>query len=219
MKYGLDCVSPPAPSQAQEMRELGWEFLGVYVGGPRATSGSTWQQRDGVRHPVRDIRDAGLDLFLPIYVGRNTPWDAPGSLNFEQGLLDGDDANRCTGTCGFDGQSPLALDVEAQTYYANRAGCEAYISGWVQQVNAAGHPAGVYSSMECLSVLDASEIDFKWGAAWSREKFYGRPPVDRFDPATPPPWELWQFAGGSIAGVDVDTNSAVDGFTFARYAL
>lgn len=218
MQYGLDMLTPPTPQQAQAMRQLGWSWCAAYVGGPRAAAHATWQENASDQlFPVRTIA-AVFDGFLPIYVGKNAPWDAPESFTYESGLADGDDATILTGRCGFDSPTPLCLDVEYGTWQANPTGVEEYIRGWVERVNGAGHRAGLYSDIETLNHYEHRPdlIDFLWGAAWVRGSFNAAP-AGGFDPQVPPPWDAWQFGGGTIAGVSVDCNSMIDAFPLAGY--
>jgi len=219
MKYGLDMVYPPNRQQAQTMREHNWSWIGVYIGGPRAASDRAWNQ-DEERDifPVRRLADI-FDGFLPIYVGRNQPWDEQRVFNRQQGISDGDQANVLMGACGFDQNQPCCLDVEYGTFQNHPADTKEYILGWVQRLNEAGHPAGVYSDIATLNALEiGEEVDFKWGAAWVRGAFNIWVPDGQFDPQQPPPWDVWQFAsGGQIGGVNVDLNSMTDDFQLAQY--
>jgi Domain of unknown function (DUF1906) len=217
MQYGLDMLTPPTPQQAQAMRQLGWSWCAVYVGGPRAAAHSAWQEQNG-RFPVKDIAGA-FGGFLPIYVGKNAPWDVAESFSYDAGLADGDEANGLTGACGFNSTTPLCLDVEYGTWQANPTGVEDYIRGWVERVNGAGHRAGLYSDIETLNhyVHRPDLMDFLWGAAWVRGSFNAAP-TGGFDPQSPPPpWDAWQFGSSTIAGISVDCNSLVDGFALAAY--
>ena len=220
MKYGVDCLYPPMPEQAVRMRNLGWTWLAVYVGGPRAAAHSAWQEVDQLRYPVRDLAPH-FDGFLPIYVGKNAPWDRPEAFTYDTGLQDGQDADDLALACGFAANTPLALDLEYGTWQAARDAVHEYVRGWVEAVNRAGHPAGLYSDMETLDQYQNRPdlIDFLWGAAWIRGGFTNSCPAGRFDPSSPPPWQVWQYAGGNIAGVQVDTNSMTDDFELARYGL
>src|SRR5258708_1235991 len=116
-KYGLDMVYPPTIVEAQQMVQLGWTVCCVYIGGPRATAHFAWHQVDGTNYfPVKDISgEGGFSDFLPIYVGRNVPWDTQSNF-LTKGISDGDDANTQTGACGFGPESPLCLDLESGTY-------------------------------------------------------------------------------------------------------
>jgi hypothetical protein len=225
MQYGLDMAFPPTPEQAAYMRQLGYTFSGVYIGGPRALSHDAWQQRDGERYPVRDIASAFDGGFLPIYVGRNEPWDSRSHFTSYQGKLDAADANTSTGACGFDSGSPLCLDLEYGTYQKHPMETTNYVRAFANVVRAAGHVFGIYSdpgTIEGLRQHMPQLLDFVWGASWVRgwtDLDTPNAPVGMFDPLDPPPWDAWQFGGGVIKGVSVDLDSATDAFTFARYAL
>lgn len=217
MKYFLDMVEPPTVDQARAMVVNGWTGCAVYVGGPRAAAHDHWHQVDGVRAPVGDL--AGIfDFFVPVWVGANQPWDVESAFSFANGVADGEKADQDTGACGFGPTTPLGLDVEYGTFQAHPDATLQYILGWVSSVNAAGHPAGVYSDLETLSHLEPGlQVDWKWGAAWVRGFRGAGAPIGGFDPSSPPPWDLWQFASTSIAGVSVDCNSAADSFVGATY--
>lgn len=217
MNYFVDMVNPPTVQQAQNMRAGGWSGCAVYVGGPRAAARGSWRQLDGERYPVRDLVDV-FDFFVPLWVGRNVPWDLPAAFTTEMGVEDGAQADSDTGACGFASWTPLGLDVEYGTWQAHPEETRAYILGWVTAVNAAGHPAGVYADIETLNGLQLGiEVDWKWGAAWVRGYSSHSAPVGEFNPADPPPWDMWQFGQATIAGVDVDCNSALESFAGAKY--
>lgn len=210
MHYGVDLTYPPSPQWAQQVAALGWDWLAVYVGGPRATARDSWQQRDGQRYPVAVI-NPHISRFLPIYVGRQFPWDGPGAFGPQSGRLDGEDANKLTGACGFDSTTPLCLDLEYGNYQRYGDRVIEYVQGWVERVNAAGHPAWLYSDIETLSKIQlGTMIDAKWGAAWVRGAATSTPPAGQFDPAQPPPWQAWQYANGQLVGVNVDFDSITD---------
>jgi hypothetical protein len=213
--YGLDCLYPPTREVAEDWRQYGWQWLAVYIGGPRAAAGRSWQEIEGLHTPVRDLGDTFLG-FLPIYVGANFPWDPPQQFNYERGLQDGKDADDCLARCAFASPSVVCLDVEYGCWqnYGDRV--VDYVRGWVEAVNDAGHRAGVYSDIDTLNRLPLGElVDFKWGAAWIKGGFSEMPPEGHFDPESPPPWDIWQYAGGELENVSVDVNSARDGFEFA----
>lgn len=217
MRYFVDMLHPPTRAQARAIRDLGWAGCAVYTGGPRAAARHTWQQVDGQRYPVRELADI-FDFFVPIWVGRNAPWDAAASFSWGHGVEDGQTADADTGACGFGPTSPLGLDVEYGTYQAHPVETLQYILGWVSAVNSAGHPAGVYSDIQTLNALEAGlQVDWKWGAAWVPSYASSSAPVGEFNPAEPPPWDAWQFGGVTIDGVTVDCNSASDTFAGASY--
>lgn len=217
MRYGLDMLYPPSRTAAEIMQARGWQWLNVYIGGPRATARNSWQIREGVSYPVADVAPY-FEGFLPLYVGRNAPWDRPGDFNYQQGIEDGDEANELTGACGFDSNTVLGLDLEYGTWQAAPHGAEEYVRGWVERVNAAGHPGVLYSDIETLNHLDKPElIDFVWGAAWIGGTNFENAPLGQFDPSWPPPWDVWQFGSGRIGGIQCDCNSSTDAFPLAAY--
>lgn len=212
MKYGIDSAYPPSRSVATRIFANGWRWSICYVGGPRAVH--AWDNAS-----VGVVASAGF-LFLPTYVGRTRPYDPTSAFNYAQGKRDGAEATVLTGACGFNEPTILCLDAEYGDYQDNPAGFIEYTRGWVEVVNSAGHPAGVYSDTQTLSHLEqGTQVDFKWGADTGRRALNyinpvtSGPPVGRFDPASPPPWDAWQFAFGSSYDVD----SATDSF-FGRMA-
>lgn len=212
MIYGIDSAYAPTRYQAGRIFSLGWRWSICYVGGPRATNKWTNAQ-------TGTLATAGF-TFVPTYVGRNAPWDGPEAFTFDQGAADGVEADVQTGACGFDGTTILALDLEYGSYQAHPAATLQYVLGWVSQVNAAGHPAVLYSDPHTIAYIGTPDIvDFTWGASYvANGRSYLRPPVGSFDPSSPPAWSAWQWAdNGLIAGAGVDLNSAVDDFPFASY--
>jgi hypothetical protein len=213
VKYFLDCLNPPPNATARTMFNNGWTGLCVYVGGPRCAAGHQgWPNA-----AVGKLAAVGF-TFLPLYVGRNQPWDAPSAFTRSAGLHDGQEATVLTGACGFSELTILGLDMEYGTYQANPDGVRDYLAAWVEVVNGAGHPAVLYSDIDTLNHLgDPTLVDFLWGAAWVPKAFTTRAPVGRFDPSWPPPWACWQFGTGTIGGVAVDANSCTDAFPLASY--
>jgi len=221
-KLGLDMAYPPTIPQAQQMSTLGYTACGVYTGGPRAMAHNAWHQIDGDRYPVRDLVPYFTDGFVPICVGRNTPWDSGAMFTFRQGVADGNQANSDTGACGFDSDSLLVLDVEYGTYETYGLRVVTYITGFVSVANAVGHKVYVYGDEVLCNYLYPHRqfVDGVWGA--DQNWFPGADasaPVGRFDPLLPPPWDAWQFGNGIVAGVSCDFDSYVDDFPFAKYAL
>ena len=210
VQYGLDSAFAPSLEQAQALWVRGWRFFGGYIGGPRAAH--AWSNTDFHR-----LADVGF-TFIPIYVGRNRPWDLPAAFNFEQGVQDGDDSNIRAGACGFDENQAIALDVEANsgTGALGQALLD-YVDGWCQQTHAAGHPTIIYTSSSLLTML-GDHFDHKWGAEWVGNKLqHNAPPWGLYDPGEPPPWTFWQFADNVSNGA-YDGNSATDDAPLAVYA-
>lgn len=212
MLYGLDCLNPPTSAQGNEMWRLGWRFLGMYTGGPRAAAGHHGWPNESVGR----LADLGF-RFLPIYVGRTFPYDGVADFTYEQGLADGDDSNILAGAAGFNAAQVVVLDAEYGDWQNEPASFGEYLRGFVERSNGAGHPVCLYSDPETLNQYGNDMIDFKWGAAWQRGPFSTVPPYGRWDPALPPPWDAWQFGGGTVAGVSVDLNSLRDDFPLAEY--
>jgi glycoside hydrolase-like protein len=212
LRYFLDAAYPPTTAAARRQFALGWTAYGGYVGGPRAAN--VWSHAAFER-----LADIGF-TFVPIYVGRTSPYDRPGAFNYDQGKEDGTDACVQTGACGFNETTILCLDAEYGDYQNEPEGFAAYLTGWVEVVNGAGHPAVLYSDPRTIDILGVPElVDWTWGADYvTNGRRYSSPPDGQFDPAIPPAWHAWQFAdNGLIGGAACDLNSATDDFPFASF--
>lgn len=208
MKYGLDCLAPPTNAQASLMRQLGWQWLNVYTGGPYLTGHTPWPNAR-----VAALAALGFQ-FLPLYVGQQSTSGMHGTLTYDQGIADGTEATVLTGACGFNETTILGLDLEGGNPIAQ---AREYVRGWVEVVNGAGHPAVLYCDPTTAHYLGTPDlVDFVWVADWVVHNLR-RAPVGRFDPGTDPPWDAWQFGGGIVAGVPVDYDSATDDFPLADY--
>lgn len=202
------------------MQALGYTWLNVYIGGPRALAHTAWHQQDGVSYPVRDLAPYFSDGFLPTYVGRNVPWDQGSAFTAKQGIADANDACSQTGACGFGPTTPICLDVEYGTYEKYPAATLRYIAGFVSVCNSVGHPVVVYGDQALMNALRIGlDVDGKWGAD---QLLLGQhdAPADvwgQFDPASPPPWSHWQCGSGTVAGVSVDYDTATDDALLAQY--
>lgn len=222
MLFGLDMAFPPTKKQAAAMGRLGYTFCIAYIGGDGALAGDSWHIIDGQRYPVGDIAASFSHGFMPTYV----PGQDPTGYNATSGAGDGADACTKTGACGFDSGSPLFLDIEYGMYANNPTGVLDYIPAFVGVANAAGHPVVVYGSTSLVNYLVDQGwvgpiVDGVWGADPVGFNKTNAPAATwtPYDPASPPPWMFWQCGNGTIAGVSVDYNTAIDGALLARYAL
>lgn len=209
MLYGLDAAYAPTRTGARTLWSQGWRFFGGYIGGPRAAH--AWSNADFGRLAKIGFR------FIPIYVGRNLPWDAPAAFNFNQGLADADDSNTLAGACGFNADQPICLDVEANpgTGTMGQALLD-YVDGWCQRTHDAGHKTIVYTSASIMAMI-GSHFDYQWGAEWvGNSGQYTTPPWGLYDPSEPPPWTFWQFADNIQNGA-FDGSSAIDDAPLAVY--
>ena len=191
------------------MFALGWRWYGGYIGGPRALN--TWANSD-----FGTLARAGF-VFVPYYVGRTDPWDDVASLTWDDGFADGLDADNLAGAAGFDSNQPIALDMEYGDLEAGGQAFIDYVDGWCAAVHDAGHPTIGYGDPYTIEAI-GSHFDQTIMASYVTKVNYQTPPWGKFDPASPPPSDAWQFSdSGKVAGVPVDQNSAGDGFQFATY--
>jgi hypothetical protein len=210
MQYFLDCLNPPTDAQASLIYRLGWHGFNVYVGGPYLSGHTPWSNSR-----VAALAAHGFQ-FLPLYVGQQSTAGMQGTLTYDQGKIDGAEATVLTGACGFNETTILGLDLEGGNPID---AAREYVRGWVEVVNGAGHPAVLYCDATTAHYLGTPDlIDYVWVADWVVHNLR-RAPVGRFDPATDPPWSVWQFGGGTVAGVAVDYNSATDDFPLADYSV
>lgn len=209
MIYGLDAAYAPSVATARRLWTDGWRFFGGYLGGPRAAHG--WSNADFGRLASIGFR------FIPIFVGRNLPWDTTAAFTYDQGIADGDAANNLAGSCGFDENQALCLDVEANPGMGSLGQALLdYCDGWCARVHDAGHKTIVYSSASILAQIQ-DHFDYRWGAEWvGNAGRYSTPPWGLFDPSEPPPWQFWQFADNAYNN-NFDANSASDDAPLATY--
>lgn len=209
MIYGLDAAYAPSAATARKLWGAGWRFFGGYTGGPRAAH--AWSNGDFGR-----LAAIGF-TFIPIFVGRNLPWDDPSAFTFEQGLADADQSNGLAGGCGFDENQPICLDVEGNSGMGDLGQALLdYCDGWCQRTHDAGHKTIVYTSSSIMATL-GDHFDYKWGAEWvGNAGHYTSPPWGQFDPSEPPPWDFWQFADNAYNN-NFDASSATDTAPLATY--
>lgn len=208
MLYGCDSAFAPSADQAAQIYALGWRFWCGYLGGPRATH--AWAPAD-----FRTVADAGFSLLPPLYVGRTAPWDTADAFTAANGEADAADALRLMDACGFAAEAPVGLDAEYADWHTYPGPFDTYLRAFCAAINAAGRKVCVYSDTETLGQYGPEVIDLFWGASWQPGAFTQQPPLGSWNPQLPPPWDAWQYAGGTLAGVSVDVSSAVDAFPFA----
>ncbi|HTR56227.1 MAG TPA: glycoside hydrolase domain-containing protein [Kofleriaceae bacterium] len=210
----MDRASAFSVGEAKTLRnDHAVRWSGVYIGGP-CDGGSGW-----TKQRVVDIANATDWKFMPIYVGRQeAAICGADQLTYDQGHSDGIGATKRMRAFGWEPKRdiPVALDVEAGTYYAHPTASLAYVRGWLAAVHHEGYRGYIYSSPFALNAYhDAhARID----AAWAASYFYSR-----FENVTPGDLDqmgsryrdhhnrAWQYAGDfhvSGAGdVDADTSN------------
>jgi hypothetical protein len=218
----FDIAVAPSPAKARAgVDALGGPVtagLHVYLGGHRCVASGWTPER------IRQYADAGIRQFLLTYVGDQRR-DQLGEL---RGATHGRDAVALAGALGWTRGAPLVVDVEAPTYDAKPEASLEYVAGWCAAVRAAGHRAGIYSSVRGVSgawALGADAPDFGWVARWLGHERQPADPraIKGVSAATFPRrgQRAWQYAGelreGStrlrcrLVGLDVDLDVADDG--------
>jgi hypothetical protein len=142
-------------------------WTGVYIGGP-CSGGFGW-----TKSRVAAIARATHWRFMPIFVGQQTASICGAhNLTFAQGQTDGRAAVRRMRAFGWGAHKaiPVALDVEAGTYFDHPRGSTRYVRGWVNAVHAAGYRAYVYSTPFGLDHWHAAKV--RIDAAWAASFFF-----------------------------------------------
>jgi hypothetical protein len=189
----------------------GVRWTGVYIGGP-CSGGFGW-----TKSKVAAIAAATHWRFMPIYVGQQASSICGAHhLTRAQGKADGIAAAKHMHDFGWgrDRDIPVALDVEAATYFNNVSASTAYVRGWVNAVHHAGYRAYVYGSPFGLAhYRDAHvRIDAAWAASFFFHGFKRVKPgqLDQMGNRFRHSNRAWQYAGNfgvSGAGtVDASTS-------------
>lgn len=218
MIYGWDAAYAPSTYEATRRWLNGWRFAGGYIGGPRALH--AWDYADFHR-----IADVGYLWLPPYYVGRNVgpdpanPWDGRSRFTHHQGILDGIEACRLAAERGFPSPLPISQDMEYGTWQTMRSRARDYLMGFAESVNKDGRQCALYSDQETIANIGTPDIvDLTICAYYIRNAETDSPPFGRFDPSTPPPWDMWQYADHGFSN-SADLLSARDGFPLAQWAL
>jgi hypothetical protein len=217
MKHGVDRASVLTPDDINSLNAdgLNISWVAAYIGGPRSAA-SGW---DFTAVELLHRMDIGL---LPVYVGRNYPWDDIDMFTDSQGAIDANDAVAAANAMGFN-SGPLTLDVEANTFDAHGLQTVEYVRGWCVTVRDAGYQAGVYGPPRLIQVCREWDlINFGWAAFWRQtgdawlRLSQDWPDVSSLtaDGLEQPP-ELWQFVGDVPLLGGIDLSVARDDFAFA----
>jgi len=141
----------------------GVKWSGVYIGGA-CNGGAGW-----TRARVEAIANATSWTFMPIWVGEQSSRICGAhTLTYARGHADGVATAHRMHQMGWGAHKdiPVALDVEAATYFDHPTASTRYVRGWVAAVRAAGYRAYVYGSPYGLDHYhDAGvRIDGVWAA-------------------------------------------------------
>lgn len=186
---------------------------GVYIGGP-CDGGSGW-----TKQRVVDLARATGWHFMPIYLGQqDASICGADDLTWRRGHDDGLDAAARMHAFGWEPKRdiPVALDVEAGTYYGHPDASFAYVRGWLAAVHHAGYRGYIYSSPFALN--DYHDRHARIDAAWAASYFY-----TYFADVTPGDLDqmgnrfrnhhdrAWQYAGNfvvsDVGSIDADTSN------------
>jgi adhesin HecA-like repeat protein len=213
VERGVDRASVLSTHEARILkRDHGVKWSGVYIGGA-CNGGSGW-----TRARVEDIAHATGWTFMPIWVGQQSSRICGAhTLTFARGHADGVAAASRMHQMGWGANKdiPVALDVEAATYFDHPTASTRYVRGWVAAVRAAGYRAYVYGSP--YGLVHYHDAGVRIDAVWAADYVYSG-----FRAVTPGSTPLlgsryknhnraWQYAGDfSVSGagrVDASTSN------------
>lgn len=212
VQRGVDRASVLSVHEAKVLKnDHGVKWTGVYIGGP-CNGGSGW-----TKSVVAAIANATGWHFMPIYVGQQASSICGAhTLTYARGHADGLAAAARMRAFGWQPNRdiPVALDVEAGTYFGSPAAATHYTRGWVNAVHAQGYRAYVYASPYALNHFHDAHV--RIDAAWAASYFYSG-----FKKVTPEHLDqmggrykhdnrAWQYAGdfhvNGVGNVDANTS-------------
>jgi hypothetical protein len=212
IERGVDRASVLSVREARILHiDHGVRWTGVYIGGA-CNGGSGW-----TKAAVENIHHATGWQFMPIWVGQQSPSICGAhALNYWRGKSDGAEAAHRMHQMGWGANRdiPVALDVEAGTYFYSPGGSTSYVRGWVRAVRAAGYRPYVYGSPYGINHFhDAGvRIDGVWAASYFYSGFRAVKPGDLTQMGSRYRHHnrAWQYAGNFyVSGVgDVDANTS-----------
>jgi hypothetical protein len=213
VERGVDRASVLSVHEARILHaDHGVRWTGVYIGG--ACSGGSGWTKSAVTH----IANATGWQFMPIWVGQQSPPICGAhSLSYTRGHADGVATAHRMREMGWGPNKdiPVALDVEAGTYFYSPNASTRYVRGWVRAVRAAGFRPYVYGSPYGLNHFhDAGvRIDAAWAASYFYRGFKAVAPgaLDQMGNRYRHHNRAWQYAGNfyvsGVGYVDANTSS------------
>jgi hypothetical protein len=212
VQRGVDRASALTVHEAKLLKnDHGVKWTGVYIGGP-CSGGSGW-----TKHVVSAIAQATGWHFMPIYVGQQASSICGAhTLSYARGHSDGLAAAARMRAFGWQPHRdiPVALDVEAGTYFGSPTASTRYVRGWVNAVHAQGYRAYVYASPYALNHFHDAHvrIDGAWAASYFYAGFKKVSPehLDQMGGRYKHHNRAWQYAGNfHVSGVGyVDANTS-----------
>ncbi len=209
---GVDRASAFSLAEAKTLANThGVKWTGVYIGGA-CNAGSGW-----TKALVTSLASQLGWTFMPTFVGQQSPSICGAhTLTAAQGHTDGLAAVQRMKDFGWqpNRKIPVALDLEAGTYYYSTSGSEAYGKAWRDTVQGAGYLAYIYSNPTAINAFyDAGvKFDGAWPASWFFSTFHAAKPedLDQLGTRYMRKNRAWQYAGDfAVSGagsVDGDTS-------------
>ena len=210
---GVDRAGVFTTAEAKVLHnQHGVRWTGVYIGGA-CNGGFGWTPSK-----VTAIANATHWQFMPIWVGQQASSICHAhDLTANQGKADGKAAVTRMKQFGWkpDRDIPIALDVEAGTYFDHPIASTRYVRAWTTAVRAAGYRADVYGSPFGLNHYHDAHvrIDGAWAASYFYSGFRAVGPghLDQMGNRYRHQNRAWQYAGNfSVSGagrVDADTSN------------
>ncbi len=210
---GVDRAGEFSVAEARRLHDdHGVRWTGVYIGG--ACNGGFGWTKGG----VEAIAHATHWRFMPIWVGQQeAALCGAHRLTYARGKTDGQAAAARMKAFGWGAHKaiPVALDVEAGTYFGNPAAATSYVHGWIRAVRLAGYRPYVYSTPFGLNHFHDKglRIDGAWAASYFYHHFENVAPahLDQMGSRYRHHNRAWQYAGNfAVAGagnVDADTSN------------
>ena len=210
---GTDRASVFSVGEARWLHDHdGVRWTGVYLGGA-CNGGAGW-----TRHRVSAIAHATGWHFMPIWVGQQSSSICGAHhLTYAQGHADGLSAAARMRAYGWKAHRaiPVALDVEAATYYGSPSASTRYVRGWVNAVHSKGYRAYVYGSPFAINHFHDAKvrIDGVWAASYFYSGFRSVKPaqLDQMGNRYRHRNRAWQYAGDFLTSgagqVDADTSN------------
>lgn len=195
---GVDRATPIAAQTVQVIRGAGLDisWIAAYLGGPRAAE--TWQAID-----VQAVAPTVAGI-LPIYVGRNAPWDAAGAFTRDAGQHDAGEAIDLLTLWNLEPTADrpvVCLDMESQTLESYPAQAVEYIAGFMAELDSHGYQGILYGNAATIEACRAAGIQcLNWCASWIT-------PGSSW-------WQLWQHTEPDLSTLTRGLSAPVDGWQF-----
>jgi photosystem II stability/assembly factor-like uncharacterized protein len=227
---GFDtCAAPTTAQLATWKQATDYEYLGIYLGGSMHYAPcKSYNQQHQTPQWLTEVRAQGWQ-FIPTWVGPQAPCSVfnnrvsydPTTARAE-GTLQAQQAISAANALGL--YSPLIIYYDMENYDVNNTACHtatnAFLTGWVAEMHAQGHQAGIYGGVTATNDWYTLEHipDSTWVARYLYSDYNPLATVQELnelyiDPAYWPEHRLFQYSGSHTESWDgvalnVDNNVA-----------